>query len=179
MGNFLAFALRHLVASIAIVIGLALAVFGYVQQGLEIYAYGVKPWMFQLAGFLLFVGVIIHLVYQWDQKILALSNANEGPSGKAANPERSAIRTLEASLQNGKFQLTFGTNPRDFGPAIVDLRSSLLTGQKVFGIEIPEITDGKEGVQLSVDFLNEVIPYLKKGHVPEAKERATAFLARL
>ena len=105
MGNFLAFAMRHLVASIFILIALASAVFGYVQQGVEIYANGVKPWMFHLAGFLLFVGVIIHLLYQWEQKLVALSDANDGVASKAADPSRIAVRTLETSLQNGKWEL--------------------------------------------------------------------------
>jgi hypothetical protein len=62
-----AFFRRYLVPSIAIALGVMLAVIGYASEAYEIWTAGLKPWSVQLCGFLIFVIGVVSMLYQFHQ----------------------------------------------------------------------------------------------------------------
>ena len=52
---------------------------GYAQTGAQIWDYGPPGWAFQLFGFLLFVGVVTYLIYEWDERMQALPEPGSTP----------------------------------------------------------------------------------------------------
>lgn len=73
MGAFFAFLVRRWVVAILVVLAVASATLGYIQQGQQIWEYGPPAWAFELAGFILFVAVVTYLLFEWDQKVRSLS----------------------------------------------------------------------------------------------------------
>ena len=62
-GGVVSFIVRHPLAASFTAGGLILAGLGYAQQGYELWRGGVEAWQLQAAGFLMFVGAVVIMLY--------------------------------------------------------------------------------------------------------------------
>lgn len=175
MSEFFSFLVRHLFSSIITIAALALAAFGYVQQGLDIYAFGLGPWVFQLAGFLTFAAVVIRILYEWDKKILVLPEPAP-PVSSGPSPDMEAVLVLGKAKRKAATALIHHSDVEMHQSAVFEMRAALLTAHKVFGLPIPEITDETDGAKRGLAYLEEVLPFLARGHVEEASQIAQKFI---
>jgi hypothetical protein len=104
MGEFVTFVLRRWAIALIAVSAVFLTGLGYVQQGIALWQNGPPGWSLQLAGFLLFLGVVTYLIFDFDKKVRAVPN----PAEAEAVRERSARRRKiidEARMMVAKHEL--------------------------------------------------------------------------
>jgi hypothetical protein len=184
MGAFFGFIVRHWIMSILVVLSVMSNALGYWQQGAEIWEAGPPAWAFQIVGYVLFVGVVTSLLYEWDKKVQALS-VGEAPQkpdpAKLAEERRqaehdAALRQINKAIDDADWE-DLEPDPDSIDTGLATLESAFTTVRKLYAIQTPRLSERRKGsLQVGVRFLRQIRPFLVAGHIEEARSTASDLL---
>jgi hypothetical protein len=192
MGELFRFLGRHVVASLFGAAGVILLTLGYADQA-EAIATRFAPWQFQALGAAFFVIFVVMVLVSYDRKHLVEAGAPERsvpPARGTPDPERERRReeqavtyALNSARDDARCALA-DTAPsgqkRTAERQLPKLRSAMLSAHKLFGTPIPP---EDENALLEVEFhcrmIEQMLPYLRKGHIEEARNKGQEFIDRI
>ena len=169
-------------ASFGIIVGVGVTV--WALSGIS--ATTLVPWVLCLALFAALAEVLL------NRRSMPSKNGQNERAGEAQADDAAQKRAAKRREQQifGELIATTrtvgsalaGSNEGNMRNAIPDLRSTLLTLHKEYGLRIPTLPEGarpRRCLQVGVSYFREMGPLLRQGHIDESRERAEALVPML
>ncbi len=181
MARFINFVLRRWLVAGLIALTAMSGALGYAQQGAQIWAYGPPGWALQIFAFLLFIGVVTVLIFEWEETLLgAALSARPSAADAAAESDRRKERAVLMEIQTTIETVEWGATHSDAQHVAADfavLKSTFTTLRKTYQIEPPVLAEPNEkSLRIGAEFLRQIMPFLSAGHVEEARMTAERYL---